>query len=97
MELSQEGHEGSTCGLLKKAMCGARDAAQNWDLEYTEMMTEAGLRQGAYSACVFYHEENMVLLVVRGDDFTMLGPSESLDWFRGVAQHRVEAKLKDRL
>jgi len=50
--LSREDFEEGKCGLLKKAMYGTRDAAQNWELEYTEMMVEAGFKQGAYSACV---------------------------------------------
>ncbi len=50
VELSKEDSEEGKRGLLKKAMYGTRVAAQNWELEYTEMMTEAGLRQGAYSA-----------------------------------------------
>ncbi len=41
-------------------MYGTRDAALNWELEYTEMMTEAGLKKGSDSACVFYHEQKNV-------------------------------------
>ncbi len=37
-----------------QAMYGTRDAAQNWEVEYTEMMKEAKFRQGAHGACVFY-------------------------------------------
>ena len=79
VELSKEDFEKGKCGLLKKAMYGTRDAAQNWELEYTEMMTEAGFRQGSYSACVFYHEQKNVRVVVHGDDFAVLGPSKGLD------------------
>ncbi len=79
-------------------MRGARDAAQTWELEYTEMTTVAGFRQGSLSACVFYHEQkNVRVVVVRGGDFTLLGPSKSLDWFRGVGQQRLEVNLKGRL
>ena len=78
-------------------MYGTRDAAQNWELEYTEMMQGAGLRQGSYSACVIYHEQKNVRVVAHGDDFTVLGPSKSLDWFRGVVQQRMEVKFKGRL
>ncbi len=46
--------------MLKRAVYGARDAPQNWELEYTEMMTEAGFKQDSYSACVSYHEEKNV-------------------------------------
>ncbi len=44
--MSREDFEDGTRGLLKKAMCGARDAAQNWELKRTEMMTEAGFQAG---------------------------------------------------
>ena len=96
MELSKEDYEEGKCGVLRKAMYGTRDAAQNWELEYTEM-TEAGFRQGAYSACVFYREEKNVRVVVHGDDFTVLGPSKGLDWFRGVVQQNMEVKFENRL
>ncbi len=46
---------------------------------------------------MFYHEQKNVRVVVHGDDFTVLGPSKSLDWFRGVAQQRMEVKFKGRL
>ena len=42
VDLSKEDYEEGKCGLLRKAMYGTRDAAQNWELEYTEMMQEAG-------------------------------------------------------
>ena len=83
--------------IAEKSMYGTRDAAQNWELEYTEMMTEAGLKQGSYSACVFYHEQKNVRVLVRGDDLTVLGPSKSLDWFCGVVQQRMEVKFEGRL
>ncbi len=79
VELSKEDFEKGKCGLLKKAMYGTRDAAQNWEFEYTEMMTEAGFKQGSYSKCVFYHEQKNIREVVHGEDFTALGPCNSLD------------------
>ena len=75
---------------MKKAMYGTRDAAQNWETEYTEMLQEAGFSQGKYSACVFYHEKRKIRVVVHGDDFTVLGESKGLDWFREAAQKRME-------
>ncbi len=78
-------------------MYGTRDAVQNWELEYTEIMTEACFRQGSCSACVFPHEQKNVRVVARGDDFTVLGPSKSLDWLRGVAHQKMEVKFEGRL
>ncbi len=45
VELPREDHEEGMCGKLGKAMYGARDAAQNWAKECTEMMTEAKFEQ----------------------------------------------------
>ncbi len=70
-----------------------RDAAQ----KYTGMMTEAGFKQGPVGACVVYHEQKNVKVVVNGDDFTVLGPNKSLDWFRGLVQQRMEVKFNVRL
>ncbi len=67
----------------------------DWEMEYTEMMVEAGFKQGSYSACVFYREEKNDGVVARGGDFTTLGP-KSLDWFREVVQQRMEVQFKGR-
>ena len=53
------------------------------------MMLEAKFEQGVYSACGFYHKEKNVRVVVHGDDLTALGPSKSLDCFRGVVQRQT--------
>ncbi len=79
VELSKEDFEEGKCALLRKATYGTRDAAQNWEMEYTEMLLEAVFIQGSYSSCVFYHEQKNVRVVVHGDDFTILGTSKSLD------------------
>ncbi len=75
MELPREDHEEGMCGKLGKAMYGTRGAAQNWEMEYTEMMTEEQFKQGAYSACTLYHEDRNIRAVAHGDDFTVLGNS----------------------
>jgi hypothetical protein len=54
VDLPAEDFEEGVRGRLRKAMCGARDAAQNWEMECAEMMLEAKFEKGAYSACVFY-------------------------------------------
>ncbi len=97
MELSAEDFEEGKCGLLKRAVYGARDAAQNWEMEYTEMMVDAGFRQCEHSARVLYHEQKNIRVVVPGDVFTILRASEILDWSRGVVQQHVEVKFKSRL
>ncbi len=89
--------EEGTRGLLKKAMHGTRHATQNLEEECTEMLLETGFVQGRFSARVFYHEQEKVRIFAHGDDFTILGESESLDWLREVTQKRMEVKFKGRL
>jgi hypothetical protein len=45
VDLPEEDQQDGMCGRLKKAMRQARDASQNWDLEHSEMMTEADSRE----------------------------------------------------
>ncbi len=71
VDLSREDHEEGMCGLLKEAMYGATDAAQNWELEFTDTRTEAGFKQGVYSACALYRKEKNVRALARGDDFVV--------------------------
>ncbi len=54
------------------------------------MTTKAGFKQGSHSACVFYHEQRNVRVVVHGDDFTVLGPSKV--WTGSVELHSREWK-----
>ncbi len=97
MELPREDHEEGMRGKLGKATDVTRDAAQNWELEYTEKMAEAEFKQGEHSACVFYHGERNIRAVVHGDDFALLGRSKIWDCLRNAIEKRIEVKLKERL
>ena len=46
---------------------------------------------------MFYHEEKDIRAAVHGDDFTVLGDSEDLDWFRGQISGRYSVKFRGRL
>ncbi len=79
-ELPKEDCEEEMCGLMRNAMYGTRDAAQNWEVEHIEMMIEAGFTQGVYSPCVFYHKNSDTRPVAHGYDFAVLGKVGALDW-----------------
>ena len=83
--------------MLLKAMYGTRDAAQNWEVAYIEFMESAGFVKGVASPCVFYNSQKNIRTVIHGDDFTMLGNEESLDWFRNKINERFEVKIRGRL
>jgi hypothetical protein len=97
VELPKEDWEEGVCGMLEKSMYGARDAARHWEMEYTEMMVEAGFTPGVHCPYAFWHKERDVRVVVHGDDFTVLGKKESLDWFRKVISSSMDVKFRERL
>lgn len=61
------------CARLNVSMYGTRDAAANWEANYSQHLKDNGFTQGLSSPCVFHHEQRDVQLVVHGDDFTFLG------------------------
>ena len=95
--MPEEDYEEGMCGLLNKALYGTRDAAQNWEYEYVDFMTQLGFRRGKFSPCAFYHEEKQLRVVVHGDDFTILGEELELDWFRRAISERYEVKFRGRI
>ena len=44
--LPEEDHEDGMCGELLKSMYGTRDAAQNWESAYTELLESIGFITG---------------------------------------------------
>ena len=86
----KEGH----CGKLDKSMYGTRDAAQNWEFEYTEFMQNAGFSAGKSVTCLFHHVDRDLRAAVHGDDFTVLGPEDQLNWFRTKVTERFEVKFR---
>ena len=97
VELPPEDASPGMCGKLNMAMYGTRDAPQNWEFEYGEFMESVGFKKGKSTPCLFYHEPRNLRCVVYGDDFTVLGPEEALDWFRKQMLTRYEVEFKARL
>ena len=81
----------------KKSMYGTRDAAQNWEYEYVEFMTQLGFRRGNFSPSAVFHGERQLRVVVHGDDFTILGDELELDWRRRAISGRYEVKFRGRI
>ena len=81
VELPEEDQSPGMCGRLIKSMYGTRDAAQNWGMAYTQFMESIGFTKGLSSPCTFYNQKRELRCVVHGDDFTILGWSNQLDWF----------------
>ena len=60
-------------------------------------MNDIGFVSGKATPCVFFHKEKNVRAVVHGDDFTILGKVEELDWLRQMIGQRFEVKFRGRL
>ena len=46
---------------------------------------------------MFFNKDRNIRIVVHGDDFTVLGFSGQLDWFRSKISERYEVKFRGRL
>ncbi len=53
-----------------------RDAAHTWEMEYAEMMVEAGFKQGSCSARVLYHEEKNLRVLLKEMTSQYLGQAK---------------------
>ena len=89
--------EEGKCGELLEAMCGTRDAAQNWEYAYVEALEAMGFEKGKATPCAFHMKERNLRLVVHGEDFTVLGMEEDLDWFRRKICEVFEVKFRGRI
>ena len=97
VKLPIEDYEEGYCGKLNKSMYGTRDASLNWENEYIRFMLSVGFVRGLSSPCLFYHPGKDIRAVVYGDDFTLLGAEEALDWFKAEIQLVYAIDFKARL
>ena len=84
--------DGNRCGKLLMSMCGTRDAAQNWECEYADSMTSIGFKRGDVVPCLSNHPQLSLIVVVHGDDFTILGNECDLSGFKKSRKEEFEIK-----
>lgn len=94
IDLPPGDEEPGKCGRLNYTLYGTRDAAQAWELEYTNTLKEMGFKQGKSSNCVFRHDERNIDVVVHGDDFTILALDKDIDWCKEGLEEKYELKLR---
>ena len=75
------GYPPGKVGLLRKSLCGTRDAPANWEAAIKAVMMLIGFQQAKSNSCLYYHAEKQIRIEVRGDDFTGVGPKAELEWF----------------
>ena len=88
---------GRKCGRLRRHLYGTRGVAVGWEDEYVKTMTEIGFTRGSASGCLFHHPVRNVKCVVYGDDFTLVGACEDLEWFEREIQAKYAVTLRGRL
>ena len=60
-------------------------------------MVDEGSNKDPLYTCVFWHPERALRCVVRGDDFTVLGWEEELDWLWARIGEEFLSKHRRRL
>ena len=90
----QEGDEEFE-GELDYSMYGTRDAAQNWENKYSDVMiNKLGFTQGKASPCHFFHIARGLRTVVHGDDFLTAGDDKELKWMKAKLEQEFDIKTK---
>ena len=81
-------------GILMKSLYGTRDAAQNWENEYSSFLAGLGFTQGLASPCQFsmLRHGRKILVAVHGDDFSCTGNIHDLRWLASKFEGRYEVK-----
>ena len=77
---------------LNLSLYGTRDAAQNWSEEYTRRLRELGFTVGNATPCNFVCEAKELHITVHGDDFTIVGPMDSLEWLNSTLEQIWDIK-----
>ena len=80
------------CGLLQRHMYGTQKAAEGWQSEYSNKLLEMGFTQGVACPCIFFHSDWDIVCSVHGDDFTAVGPCDSLDKYERALEQAYELK-----
>jgi hypothetical protein len=60
-------------------------------------LVSIGFKASIVNPCVFFHPVRQVRLVVHGDDFSVAGSEEQLNWFRKEISNRTDVKFRARL
>ena len=97
IQLPEEDYEHGMCGRLVYSLYGTRDAAQNWEREYTQCLENIGFTRGKSSPCTFYSSKLDARIVVHGDDFTILAQEDIIKYVAKQMAKRYKLKLRGTL
>jgi hypothetical protein len=86
--------EGDVVGLLQYSMYGTRDAAQNWQGEFSGTLLALGFTRGKSSPCLFWHKEKCIRTFVHGDDYVSTGEAGALQWLKAGLEEKYDMKTQ---
>ena len=70
---------------------------QNWEHECIDFMANVDLVKRRATPCMLPHRERGIRVVIHGDDFTLLGKEEDLNWFKMKINDKFEVKFRGRM
>ena len=98
IELPEEvGAVKGICGKLNFWLYGFRPAASAWERHYSSLLEGVGFRRGKSSPVIFYQPQRSVSCVVHGDDFTLEGEEDDLNWIQKLMKSWFDIKVRARL
>ena len=68
---------------LNKSMYGTRNAPRAWYRCVCNVLIEMGFQQGRSNACLYFHPDRNIRLLVHVDDFAYIGHACDINWFVG--------------
>ena len=86
--------EPDACGELVMSMYGTRDAAYNWEQEYSQYMLKLGFEKGTASPCHFYRARDDLRVLVHGDDFATVGAEADVEEWIETMKDRFPCVVK---
>ena len=88
----KEAGDENRVGMLNLSLYGTRDAATNWQEEFTNIVVQEGFSRDNASPCNFYHERRNISIIVHGDGFTSIGQRNPLEWLQQFLDYTYECK-----
>ena len=83
-----------SCGHLKMALYGTREAAKCWEQEYSRTLRDLGFIKGRSSPCLFRHRVHDCTVFIHGDDFVVSGEHDVLLWVQEEISRKYLTKVR---
>ena len=81
----------------QSAIPGMRDAAKAWEQEYSASLTSLEFDRSNVNPCIFYIQAQNIRFVVHGDDFTVLGYPQQIEWLHKQVLRKYEISISGQI